>query len=505
MAPPATAAVTPQGVRDGDPLALSGLTERRGAAVLAYSEKVAARGRAVDAAADAFGRFRRAVVDADDPSSIHPERVLLGATRSAAAQRAPRPSSGRLLGRRANAACALVPELLVARAEGTLSDGDRERLDRHLERCTSCREAETRFRAGESAYREAPDDPPDQPAAIEIMRALLAAAPAAGVVANGGAERAEPALAAEAAPQPAEPEPAAPAPEPEPVEPEPAPEPAEPEPTPPQPDPLVEPVPIATPVAVGHADAEERWNEEHAHEPFDPRDVPAVAPDAYDQRTQVLPAVHGPVMLERDHTYEFEPTDEDEPVLPDDPAGADAAPERRGGLLLRVVLPVVVVLTGLAVAVAVAGLFSSTGESNAEEVSPAAAISTPLPTPTVEPDPAPTPRDKSPREPSERIDDEPDEPSTDSEGADAETQGAPVRPSATPAPTPAPTPTPSRAAPIARPQPRPTPAPAEPKPAPRPTPVRPAPATATPGKPTEKAEPPSAAPPSSTPGFKPSP
>lgn len=172
--------VTPEGVRDGDPAALSGLTTRRGAAVLAYAEQVARPGRSVDAAAEAFAQFRRAVVAADDPYDVDPERTLLRGTRFAAASAAPRdlPLRARLRGSsQGRSACELVPELLAARAEGELSDADGPRLSRHLARCAACSAAEARFRAGERAYREAPDAPPVAFAARAIMEALLHCAP----------------------------------------------------------------------------------------------------------------------------------------------------------------------------------------------------------------------------------------------------------------------------------------------------------------------------------------
>src|SRR3954468_455897 len=139
MVPAATTAVTPQGVRDGDPLVLAALTERRGAAVHAYCEAVAPD-HAEAAAAEAFARFRRDVVAARDPLALDPEAALVRATRLAAAARAPRADSTH--GRGRGGACALVRELLAARAEGELTDGDRGRLARHLERCPACRAAE---------------------------------------------------------------------------------------------------------------------------------------------------------------------------------------------------------------------------------------------------------------------------------------------------------------------------------------------------------------------------
>jgi hypothetical protein len=220
MVPQPTAAVTPSGVRDGDPPTLAALAERRGRAVLAYCERVCAPGEAVAAASDALARFRRSVADANDPLSLDPEQALLRATRYAAAAHAPAvgepaPRHG-LLGRRGGA-CAIVPELLAARASGDLTDGDRTRLVRHLERCPACRPAEERFRTGELAYHEAPDIAPEQPVTAQFMRALLeampnrAAAPEVatrnGTARNGAAAPPPPADDAADTPDPADSEP----------------------------------------------------------------------------------------------------------------------------------------------------------------------------------------------------------------------------------------------------------------------------------------------------------
>jgi hypothetical protein len=174
--------VTPEGVRDGDPAALSGLTTRRGAAVLAYTEQVARPGRSVDAAAEAFARFRHAVVAATDPYDVDPERTLLRTTRFAAAAVAPTtvPLRSRLRGTTSPSPCERIPELLAARAENELSIADQDRLSRHLLRCAGCSATEARFRAGERAYRAAPDVPPVAFAARAIMEALLHAAPSPG-------------------------------------------------------------------------------------------------------------------------------------------------------------------------------------------------------------------------------------------------------------------------------------------------------------------------------------
>ncbi|HWI08075.1 MAG TPA: hypothetical protein VNT54_11230, partial [Solirubrobacteraceae bacterium] len=78
-------AVTPAGVRDGDPAALAGLCAARGPSVVAYCRHVAGEAGAGAAAADAFGRFRASVVTSEDLGALNPEALLLAATRSAAA------------------------------------------------------------------------------------------------------------------------------------------------------------------------------------------------------------------------------------------------------------------------------------------------------------------------------------------------------------------------------------------------------------------------------------
>src|SRR3954447_11773259 len=160
MSSTSTSVVTAQGVRDGDRAALATLVERRGAAVLAYCEAVAEPERGLEAAGEAFARFRREVRAAPEPRTLDPEALLLSSTRRAAAAKAPKPAPPRgLLARRLGATCPLVPELLAIRADGELTTADRLRLARHLERCEACRETARRFDAGEHAYQEAPDEP----------------------------------------------------------------------------------------------------------------------------------------------------------------------------------------------------------------------------------------------------------------------------------------------------------------------------------------------------------
>jgi hypothetical protein len=155
-------------VRDGDPAALAGLCERRGPAVLAYCRIVAGDAAAAGAAAEAFARFRAAVVAADDPASLNPEALLVSATRHAAAHHASVVASG---------LCAEVPVLLAGRADHSISPANVEFLEGHLEVCWTCRAPVARFAAAERAYRDPPDETVPADAAKAIVAALLAAAP----------------------------------------------------------------------------------------------------------------------------------------------------------------------------------------------------------------------------------------------------------------------------------------------------------------------------------------
>ncbi len=192
------AGISPAGLRAGDPATCEALCERRGAAVLAYCEHVAAPAVAIAAAAEGFARFRATVIATPASADVDPDLLLLSATRHAAAEHAPQPARARIAaqlgaGHRKPQACALVPELLAARAEGLLSEADRLRLDRHVRSCRSCEEAEHRFDAAEAAYRNPPDAPPDATASAAIVSALTAAAGAdAGAAELGLGGAAEP-------------------------------------------------------------------------------------------------------------------------------------------------------------------------------------------------------------------------------------------------------------------------------------------------------------------------
>src|SRR5918997_2639990 len=164
------ATVTPRGVRDGDPAALAGLCAVRGPSVVAYCRHVAGAADAGAAAADAFARFRVAVVAEGDTALLNPEALLGSATRTSAAARAATSGQGD---------CADVPMLLAHRAEKTISPGDLERLQSHLEQCWACRAPVARFKAAERAYRDPPEKTVDEVLSAQIVGALIAAVPSA--------------------------------------------------------------------------------------------------------------------------------------------------------------------------------------------------------------------------------------------------------------------------------------------------------------------------------------
>jgi hypothetical protein len=174
-------AVTPQGIRAGDPAALAALCERRGGAVLAYCREVCEPAAASAAAAEALARFRAAVWAAADASDLEPERLLLSATRHAAAARArttfEASTPRRMLGRGQSVTCVRMPGLIVARAENLLGSADLDRLSRHLERCQACRATEAAFRRAERAYVATAHAPLDTSTTALLLAALAEAAP----------------------------------------------------------------------------------------------------------------------------------------------------------------------------------------------------------------------------------------------------------------------------------------------------------------------------------------
>lgn len=303
--------VTPEGVRSGDPGALAALCERRGAAVLAYCREVCAPAEAPAAAAEALARFRAAVWTAADAVDLDPERLLLSATRHAAADRAHVASDAsatrRMLGRGQTMTCARMPALIVARAENLLGTADLDRLSRHLDRCQACRATEAAFRRAERAYVATTHAPLDSSTTALLLAALAEAAPVQAPPDTEPAPDAEPAREAAAEPDTAE-EPA-PAEEPVPAEP-PATQVLAPEPIEPAAEPLRD--------ELDDAD-EDGWAED----------------DHYDHMLEPGPATWN----------------------------ATEEPPRRRRRGLRVVLPVAVLAAGAVAAMALAGVFDGGGGS----------------------------------------------------------------------------------------------------------------------------------------------
>ncbi|WP_155892177.1 zf-HC2 domain-containing protein [Conexibacter woesei] len=187
--------VTPEGVRAGDRMALQGLVDRRGPAVIAFCTQVCGPQNADRAAAEAFARFRAAVRAAPDLGALDPETLLRGATRHAAASLARQPSGppphGRLRSR-GTQTCEHVPTMLAARANGALGSADLDRLARHLERCERCDALGEIFRRAELAYQDPVVDTLGTDTSSVLLDALLAVpgdpyavapAPAAGAAA----------------------------------------------------------------------------------------------------------------------------------------------------------------------------------------------------------------------------------------------------------------------------------------------------------------------------------
>jgi len=181
QSPGQAGAVTPDGVRTGDPAALAALVERRGGAVLAYCREVCAPADAPLAAAEALARFRAAVWASGNAPDLDPERLLLSATRHAAAGRArlvAQPgATRRILGRAHTDTCSRMPALIVARAENLLGSADLDRLSRHLDRCASCRATEAAFRRAERAYVATAHAALDTSTTALFLAALAEAAP----------------------------------------------------------------------------------------------------------------------------------------------------------------------------------------------------------------------------------------------------------------------------------------------------------------------------------------
>lgn len=184
---PSSTPVTPLGVRDGDPAALAGLAERRSGSVVDYMRLACGSDAVVmDATAEAFARFRGAVVAAEDPYALAPDPLLLSCTRHSAA------AMTRVDARTAD--CHATPFLLVGEYEGVNAPTDRARLTRHLATCDACARIATGYADAENAFR-APHVPEADTAIVaRIIAALQAAGPAPDAVQETTPEPVLPAL-----------------------------------------------------------------------------------------------------------------------------------------------------------------------------------------------------------------------------------------------------------------------------------------------------------------------
>ena len=139
---------------------LAAFYDRRAAAALAYCSRLCAPEAIADAVEAAFGRVFDAAASGERFDDDALDAKLRSAVRGESARRASAATAGmparRLLERLADSnrggACNLMPALLAARADGVLSDGDVERMEQHLRRCTECRTAEQRFDEAERSF-----------------------------------------------------------------------------------------------------------------------------------------------------------------------------------------------------------------------------------------------------------------------------------------------------------------------------------------------------------------
>jgi hypothetical protein len=168
--------VSARGVLDGDAEALGGLCDSRGPSVVGYCARICGPERAVEAAAAAFAAFRAGAVRARDPLSIDPEVLLLGRTRAAAAQRAPKPAASLVF---AEIPCSQIPVLLAERASGLISPADEDRLRQHLARCAACQALQGTQEEAERTYFHPTLDAVDPVSRLEIIDALRRAVPPA--------------------------------------------------------------------------------------------------------------------------------------------------------------------------------------------------------------------------------------------------------------------------------------------------------------------------------------
>lgn len=171
-----TATITPEKIRDGDPEALAALCEVGGAAMFAYCEHVVAPGHAINAVADAFARFRAAIVAAEELTPQDADALLRGMTRRAAASCSVNTVAART-GAPFSGTCDGQETGLVDYVEGDLSLPERDVVAAHVATCSLCDGALRRLQAGERALARPPSAPLPPAFAQLLLEALVVAAP----------------------------------------------------------------------------------------------------------------------------------------------------------------------------------------------------------------------------------------------------------------------------------------------------------------------------------------
>ena len=198
-------------------VSLSDVERSRRESVLAYCARLCDPDRIAEAVDAAFTELHEVLESADGHAALDLDRILLDATRSAAADRSD--ASAALpgfagLSLRRSSACELMPRLLAARASELLGPSDLDRVDRHLARCAACRELERRRAEAERAYELLRAEPP--PGTAEPFASpgdpapeIAAAGPAETAVTDADPEATADDVAADEAAEPSAPPPAA--------------------------------------------------------------------------------------------------------------------------------------------------------------------------------------------------------------------------------------------------------------------------------------------------------
>lgn len=177
------AEIDPYGVRDGDPLALESLVQRRGPSVIAYCNHVCGPAVGPAAAAETFARVRAVLREDENLGAIDTDQLLRRATRhtAAAIARNPQgpPPTGEIVGRQ-TLSCLDVAVMLAAAADGRVAADQRARLRNHIDACDRCSALAEITRRADAAY----SDPASDRIGTDLTRRLTAAmaeVPADGV------------------------------------------------------------------------------------------------------------------------------------------------------------------------------------------------------------------------------------------------------------------------------------------------------------------------------------